>query len=123
MKLSSIAGVILGALVAACAPPPVAASSLCTPDGGAQAGVPLTLTAGFGLSGCSASDAVCTAQVDGGTITFSTSASLCSTGTSPGGVSVSAKCTLPALTAGSYALKPFGTSLQVVADGGSASCP
>jgi hypothetical protein len=111
-----LAAVVL--LLAGCGSAPSAAFSVCAIDGGARAGAPLTLTAGFGLSGCAAPDAVCSVTVDGGTIYLATAATLCSTGSNPGGVQPIASCAVPALEAGSYDLAPFGRSLVVIADGG-----
>lgn len=100
------------------------AERVCEIDGGARSGVPLTLTADFGISGCTSSNATCSASVDGGVIVLTTSSTICPTGTNPGGVTITASCSIPPLEPGSYELVPFNGSLVVVADGGGAtSCP
>lgn len=108
----------LAVFLSGCSGAPSVATSVCTIDGGAQANVPLNLTAGFGLSGCAPQDARCTATVDGGTIHLSTSATLCSTGNNPGGVRPTAACAIPPLVPGTYTLAPFSRTLDVLVDGG-----
>ncbi|MFZ5439348.1 MAG: hypothetical protein ACOZQL_05030 [Myxococcota bacterium] len=121
--MTRLIGVLLATLLSACGGPRPA-TSVCTIDGGAKTGVPLAVTVTFDISGCASNDARCSASVDGGTIQLSSSATLCSTGTNPGGVMPSATCAIPALTPGTYTLAPFGRSLEVLADGGGGSaCP
>jgi hypothetical protein len=98
------------------------ATSVCTIDGGAAPRTPLSLGVRFEMSGCAPSDAKCTASVDAGLIALATSATWCSTGTSPGGVTPAATCFLPPLEPGSYTISPFGETLVVNADGGATAC-
>ncbi|MDX2009639.1 MAG: hypothetical protein SFW67_05595 [Myxococcaceae bacterium] len=80
------------------------------------------LLANFGFSGCASPDARCAVSLDGGALVFDTAATVCSTGCSPGGVIVGARCAVPALTPGTYALPGAGV-LVVNTDGGATSCP
>jgi hypothetical protein len=110
--------VLLALVSMGCGVAKVPANSVCEPDGSAKPGVPLTLSVGFGFSGCASPDAVCTVSVDGGTITLVGSATVCSTGCNPGGSLPTAPCTIPPLEPGRYAIEPFSRVLIVDADGG-----
>jgi hypothetical protein len=99
---------------------------VCTIANGAKAQTPLTLEAWFPLSTCAMTqDAQCQAFVDGGAIVFETSATVCPQGLNPpGGAFTRVSCVVPPLASGTYELLPFGTALEVLADGGGlTSCP
>ncbi len=112
---------LLAIALAACGVAKIPAQSVCSP-GDVAAGQPVSLVVDFGFSGCAAPDATCAVSVDGGVISMTTSATVCSAGCQPGAFRSWGTCRLPPLTPGEYQVVPFNKTLSVRADAGSTGC-
>ena len=105
-------------------------SAFCVPDGGAPAGLALTLMARENCGGCAQTSTRCDVAVAGHDITLTLSGESC---TMPPGTACADvcrvetfTCAVPALAAGQYTVTGTGSTTGpksfTVADGGSASC-
>lgn len=113
--------VLLAIALAACGVAKTPAVSVCSP-GDVAASQPVSLVVDFGFSGCAATDATCAVSVDGGVISMTTSATVCSAGCQPVAFRSWGTCRVPPLTPGEYQVVPFNKTLTVRADGGSTGC-